>query len=423
MIELEHRGEPVDYLTLNEVLKTSGQLEKIGGPGYLSALLNEEFSSAHAGYYSKIIKEKSILRKVIGACSENIADAFGKVGDLPKFLDQTQARLFAIADNNTRGEFAPIKKILVENFKRIEKLHSNKSAVTGLSTGFIDFDTKVAGLQPGALYIIAARPAMGKTSLVMNMAAHAAIKHDKSVAIFSLEMAKEELGFRLLTSEARVDNARLKVGNLSDADWRKLTLAAGKLNNAKIFIDDSTDITITEMRSKARRMKARHGLSLVIVDYLQLMSGTGGVFESRERVISDVSRGLKGLAKELQIPVIALSQLNRGLESRTDKRPMLSDLRESGAIEQDADLVAFVYRDSVYDKQANPREAELLIAKHRAGSTGSINLTWLGEYTTFENYASEKSGAQFPPPNYKDGPAFRPFEKKGGSGQINEPPL
>jgi replicative DNA helicase len=394
VLDLESRGEPIDFVTLSARLKDMQELERIGGGSYLSGLLEEQFSAAHVGYYAKIIREKAILRRTIRACSEVVEEAYGGVQELDAFLDQAQSKIYSVAEAKDKGDFTAIKRILVDNFKKIEKLHQSNSQVTGISTGFVDFDQKTSGLQPGALYIIAARPAMGKTSLVMNMATHAGIRHNQGVAIFNLEMSKEELGLRILTSEARVDASRLKTGKLSDTDWRKLTRTAGALNNAPIFIDDSTDITLLEMKAKARRLKAKAGLSLLIVDYLQLMSGGArGAMESRERIISDVSRGLKGLAKELDIPVVALSQLNRGPDTRTDKRPMLSDLRESGAIEQDADLVAFVFREHVYDQNANPRLAELILAKHRSGSTGTVNLTWLGEYTSFENWQGEDEAA------------------------------
>lgn len=388
--DLSAKSEPVDLVTLSAQLRNKGLFDQIGGSAYLTSLFEEAFSSAHVNQYAKIIKEKAVLRKIIGASNEIVESAYTGVEDLEEFLDGVETSIFEVTNSKVRPSVFAIRQVVAENMQRIQELSEKDSVVTGLATGFADFDKMTSGLQPGQLVIIAARPAMGKTSLALNMAENAAIHSKCSVAVFSLEMAKEELGFRFLTSLAKVDASELKIGRLKDRDWKALAKAASTLSECKIFVDDTPAISVLELRARCRRVQAEHGLNLIVVDYLQLMRGTSkpgrGGGDNREREISEISRGLKALAKELRVPVVALSQLNRGLESRTDKRPMLSDLRESGAIEQDADIVAFVYRDEVYNKESEDKgKAEFIIAKHRAGGVGTIRLTWDAQFTAFSD--------------------------------------
>lgn len=428
--DLISRGEPVDLITLTTTLKNKNFYDQIGGSPYLTGLFEESYSSAHVTHYSRIVKEKSTLRRLISA-SYDIADrAFTGVENTEEFLDFAEKSIFEVTDSKLRQSFASIKTILMENMQTLQELAERKSAVTGLPTGFRDIDEKTSGLHPGQLIVIAARPAMGKTSFVLNLAERAAVRAKASIALFSLEMAKEELGLRLLSGVAKVDSSKLKTGRLQDRDWKNITKAAGVLGDCKIFIDDTPAITVLEMRSRCRRLLSDHGLNLVIVDYLQLMRGNtkgGKANDSREREISEISRGLKALAKELRCPVIALSQLNRSVESRPDKRPMLSDLRESGAIEQDADIVAFIYRDEVYNKETEDKGiAEIIMAKHRAGSVGTIRLAWIPENTAFEDLAADHyasmgsmgSGAMASDPYAGGGPGMGGGDQYGSAGPM-----
>ncbi|MEW6057191.1 MAG: replicative DNA helicase [Bdellovibrionota bacterium] len=420
--DLISRGEPVDLITLTTSLKNRNTFDHVGGSAYLTGLFEDSYSSAHITHYAKIVKEKAILRRMISTVNDLSERAYGGIEDIEEFLDLAEKSIFEVTDSKIRQSFFGIKEILLENMQAIQELAEKKTNVTGLATGFRDLDEKTSGLHPGNLVIIAGRPAMGKTSFVLNIAERAAIRTKASVAVFSLEMAKEELGVRFLTGLAKVDASRLKIGKLLDRDWKALTKAAGMLGDARIFVDDTPAITVLEMRSRCRRLSSEHGLDLVIVDYLQLMRGNskgGKGVDSREREISEISRSLKALAKELRVPVIALSQLNRSVESRPDKRPMLSDLRESGAIEQDADIVAFVYRDEVYNKETEDKGvAELIVAKHRAGSTGTIRLAWQAEYTAFEDLASDfyggGMGAGFPGP-------MNDIPQQGASAKMSSP--
>jgi replicative DNA helicase len=391
--DLVARGEPVDLITLTTTLKNRNTYDQVGGSAYLTGLFEDSYSSAHVSHYSKIVKEKAILRRLISTTNDLAERAYSGVEDMEEFLDFSEKSIFEVTDSKIRQSFAPIKNIIMENMQLLESLSEQKSAITGIPTGFRDLDEKTSGLHAGNLVIIAGRPAMGKTSFVLNIAERCSLRHQKSVAVFSLEMAKEELGMRFLSGVAKIDASRLKTGRLQDRDWKALAKAAGQLGDARIFIDDTPALTVLEMRARCRRLLADHGLNLVIVDYLQLMRGNtkgGKGMDSREREISEISRSLKALAKELHCPVIALSQLNRSVESRPDKRPMLSDLRESGAIEQDADIVAFVYRDEVYNKETEDKGiAEIIIAKHRAGSVGTVRLAWQAEHTAFEDLAPD----------------------------------
>lgn len=424
--DLVARSEPIDLVTLSATLRNKNTFDLIGGSAYLTGLFEDSYSSAHVTHYSKIVKEKAVLRRMISTTNDISEKAHDGVEDLEEFLDFAEKSIFDVTDSKLRNSFTAIKQVLLENMNMIQELAEKKANVTGLPTGFTDLDEKTSGLHPGNLIIIAGRPAMGKTSFVLNIAENSAVQAKASVALFSLEMSKEELGFRFLTSLAKVDASRLKVGKLIDRDWKNLAKAAGILGEAKIFIDDTPAISVIEMRSRCRRLVAEHGLSLIIVDYLQLMKGNNRISkggDSREREISEISRSLKALAKELRVPVIALSQLNRSVESRPDKRPMLSDLRESGAIEQDADIVAFVYRDEVYNKDSEDKGvAEIIVAKHRAGSVGTVRLAWQAEYTAFGNLASDHMRDM--DSGHGGGGTFNPegFQPKGHGGSGGPSP-
>src|SRR5512136_404619 len=396
MISLNEHREPCDLITLTTVLKRKGELEEVGGGAYLATLVDYVPTAANIAYYCRIVKEKGLTRRLISAATDIVTSGYDDHMEVAELLDNAQKVIFEISENKLRPAFFPVSAVLKDTIKNIELLYEKKEHITGVPTGFVDVDDKTAGFQRGDLIIIAGRPSMGKTAFALNIAQYASLHSDQKVpaAIFSLEMSKEQLVTRLLCSEARIDASRLRTGHLIDNDWEKLARGAGKLHEARIFIDDSPAISVLEMRAKCRRLKAEHNIGLIIVDYLQLMRG-GANPESRQQEISEISRSLKALAKELDVPVVALSQLNRGLENRTDKRPMMSDLRESGAIEQDADLIMFVYRETVYCEKCKNRDlecdenhehkAEIIIGKQRNGPTGTVNLTFLGEYTRFEN--------------------------------------
>ena len=393
ILQLYERNEPADLITLSEVLKKREEFEAVGGIEYLNSLVNSVPTAANITYYAKIVKEKSILRKLINRATEIISQGYGGSGDVDEFLDRAERSIFEISEDRIRPSFYPIKDIIKSSFKTIEKLYEKRQLITGVPTGFAKLDELTSGLQPSELIIVAGRPSMGKTAFALNIAQHAAIEGQVPAAIFSLEMAKEQLALRMLCSEAKVDAHRLRGGFLSESDWPKLTRAAGNLSEAPIFIDDTPGLTALEMRAKSRRLKKEHSLGLVIVDYLQLMRGRPDS-DTREQEISDISRSLKSLAKELNVPVIALSQLNRRVEERGDRRPQLSDLRESGAIEQDADVIIFLYRDEVYSKsEDNKGKAEIIIGKQRNGPTDKFELAFLDKYTCFENLSSFQEGA------------------------------
>jgi replicative DNA helicase len=385
MIALSEKNEPLDLITLTNELKKKKELEEIGGASYLAGLVESVPTAANIAYYAKIVKEKSILRKLISTATAIVTQSYQEGKNLEDFLDEAEQAIFRISENQVRPAFYPIKEIVKESFKVIERLYEKKELITGVPSGFKDLDRKTAGFQNADLIIVAGRPSMGKTALCLNIAQHAAINVKIPTAIFSLEMSKEQLAIRMLCSEARVDSARLRSGFLGESDWPKLTMAAGALSDAPIFIDDSAAISVLELRAKARRLKADRGLGLVIVDYLQLMRGRSGA-ERREQEISEISRSLKALAKELNIPVIAISQLSRKAEDRPGRKPQLSDLRESGAIEQDADVIIFIYRDEVYNPDSDQRgTAEVIIGKQRNGPTGKADLSFISEFTTFKD--------------------------------------
>ncbi len=389
IIELSEKNEPSDLVTLSNNLRNKNQLDALGGEAYLASLVDSVPSAANIAYYSKIVKEKSTLRRLIGAATEILNDSYNSATDIDSVLDEAEHAIFEISENKIKPSFSPIREIIKDSFRTIEQLFEKKALITGVSTGFKRIDELTSGLQKSDLIIIAGRPSMGKTALAINIAEHAAIVNNVPVAIFSLEMSKEQLAFRMLSSEGRVDSQKLRKGWLGETDWPKLTTAAGKLSEAPMFIDDTPAISVLEMKAKARRLKAEKGLGLIVLDYLQLMKGRNAS-APREQEISEISRSLKALAKELAVPIVALSQLNRQVESRTDKRPQLADLRESGAIEQDADVILFIYRDEVYNKsEDNPERgfAEVIVGKQRNGPTGMAKIVFREQYTRFENPA------------------------------------
>ena len=401
MVRLWEAGGAIEPVTLAEALRNAGDYETVGGAAYLAQLWDYVPTAANLQYHAKIVREKALLRRLIEVSTGIIQDTYANQGEVDRLLDEAEQRIFQIAQTHDRKGFVWIKELLWPAMEQIEILSQTGSAITGVPTGFQDLDEKTAGFQKGDLVIVAARPSMGKTAFTLNIAQHAAITAQRAVAVFSLEMSKESLVQRMLTSEARVDASRVRTGRLRDDDYPRLAQAAGLLNTAPIYIDDTPAISILEMRAKSRRLKAdRPDLALIIVDYLQLMQADSRT-ENRQQEVSEISRGLKALAKELDVPVVALSQLSRAVESRPDKRPMLSDLRESGAIEQDADVIMFLYRPEYYfgpvDKDGNSLEgkAELIIGKQRNGATGMVGLMFHKEYTRFESFSSrpEYAGA------------------------------
>jgi replicative DNA helicase len=387
LINLSERDEPADLITLTNELRKIDELDSIGGASYLASLIDSVPTAANIQYYARIVKEKAILRKLIQTSTEIITQSYEDRGDVEVFLDEAERAIFEISEKRVRPSFYPIREIVKESFATIEKLFKKKEAVTGVPSGFKELDRMTAGFQPSDLIIIAGRPSMGKTAFCLDVAEYAAIDNKIPVAIFSLEMSKEQLVIRMLCSQAHVEGTRLRTGYLNESDWPKLTIAAGSLSESPIYIDDTAALSVLELRAKARRLKSDHGLGMVIVDYLQLMKGRARV-ESRQQEISEISRSLKALAKELNIPVVAVSQLSRKTEERTGNRPQLSDLRESGAIEQDADLILFIYRDEVYNRsEDNPNrgKAEVIIGKQRNGPIGKIDLAFLDKFTTFKD--------------------------------------
>ncbi|MGZ3603851.1 MAG: replicative DNA helicase [Thermodesulfobacteriota bacterium] len=387
LIVLSERDEPADSITLTNELKNSGHLDSVGGASYVASLIDLIPTAANIEYYAKIVREKAILRKLIQTSTDIITQSYEDRGDVEGFLDEAERAIFDISENRVRPSFYPIKDIVKGSFKILERLYEKKELVTGVPSGFKELDRMTAGFQPSDLIIVAGRPSMGKTAFCLNLAQYAAIEKKNPVAIFSLEMSKEQLVIRMLCSEAHVEGTKLRSGFLGESDWPRLTIAAGNLSDAPIYIDDSAALSVLELRAKARRLKTeRGGLGMLIVDYLQLMKGRARV-ESRQQEISEISRSLKALAKELNIPVIAVSQLSRKTEERTGNRPQLSDLRESGAIEQDADLIIFIYRDEVYNRsEDNPNrgKAEIIIGKQRNGPIGKVELAFLDKFTTFK---------------------------------------
>jgi replicative DNA helicase len=392
MIALSERNEAIDLVTLKEELGRGGELEEVGGPAYIASLADGVPRSANVEHYARIVKEKATLRNLIHSANRILADAYQAEEDADLILDGAEKAIFEIAEDRIREGFVPLRDLVQSSFATIEKLQQHKGLVTGVPTGFADLDELTSGLQPSDLVLVAARPSMGKTSFVLNIAQHIGTQTEMTVGFFSLEMSKEQLFMRMLTSEARIDAHRFRSGYLNEKDYGRLSHALGTLAEARVFIDDTASIGVLEMRAKARRLQAEHGLHLLIIDYIQLMQGRGR-FESRQQELASISRSLKGLAKELKIPIIALSQLSRAPETRSDHRPQLSDLRESGALEQDADVVMFIFREEQYrteDGQANQEAegvAEIIIGKQRNGPVGTVKLAFIKEHTRFENLA------------------------------------
>ena len=386
MVELFNEGQPADLVTLQNRLKEKDVPPEVSSLEYVRDLVAAVPTSANVKYYAQIVKEKAVLRKLIKV-TENIENEcyLGKES-LEVILEDTEKKVFELLQNRGGGDYVPIKQVVINTLEKIELASKTKGNVTGIATGFVDLDYTMAGLQPSDLILVAARPSMGKTAFVLNIAQYVAFHSNLTAAIFSLEMSKEQLVNRMFSLESRVDAQVLRSGNLADSDWEKLIEAAGVIGASNLIIDDTPGISISELRSKCRKYKLEHDLKLVIIDYLQLMSGSGRSTDSRQQEISDISRSLKALARELNVPVIALSQLSRAVEQRPDHRPMLSDLRESGAIEQDADVVMFIYRDDYYNKDSeNKNIAEIILAKQRNGPIGTVNLVWLPQYTKFAN--------------------------------------
>lgn len=385
VVNLFDRGEAVDLITLSEELRQIGLLDQIGGIAYVAGLANAVPTSANIEHYAKIVEEKSLLRNLIRVSTRIAQLGYEGEEDVESLLDKAEQMVFELSQRKTYAGMVPLKTVLMNTFERIEYLHQNKGGITGVPSGFGNLDKLTSGFQPSDLIILAARPSMGKTSLVLNIAQYASIRKKLPVAVFSLEMSREQLVTRMLCAEAMVDQQKVRTGQLSDDDWQKLTRAAGPLSQAPLYIDDSPGITVVEMRARCRRLKSERGLSMVVIDYLQLMQG-GRKSENRQQEISEISRSMKSLARELQVPVIALSQLSRAVEQRTEKKPMMSDLRESGSLEQDADLVMFIYRDEYYKEDSDKRGiAEIIISKQRNGPVGSVELGFLKEFTKFVN--------------------------------------
>ncbi len=427
MVELFNEGKPVDLVTLQERLKEKDVPPEIASLEFVRDLVSAVPTSANVKYYAQIVADKSMLRKLIKLNDEISNTCYAGKESLETILETTEKSMFQLLQQRNTGEYVPIRQVVLNALDKIEKASKSKGTVTGIPTGFIDLDYKLSGLQPSDLILVAARPSMGKTAFVLNIAQYVAFKKDRATAIFSLEMSKEQLVNRLFSLESQVDAQALRTGNMKDSDWEKLIEGAGIIGKSKLIIDDTPGISVSELRSKCRKYKLEHGLDLIIIDYLQLMTGSVGKrSESRQQEISEISRSLKGLARELNVPVIALSQLSRAVESRPDKRPMLSDLRESGAIEQDADVVMFIYRDEYYNKDSEykkqasdlresgaieqdadvvmfiyrdeyynkdseyKKQAEIIIAKQRNGPVGTVHLAWLGEYTKFANLSRQE---------------------------------
>ena len=385
MEHLHHENKEIDVITLPEELRRMKKLDDVGGIEYILSLPNLVATAANIEYHANIVAEKALARNLITACTDLTAAAYDGEKEPEDLLDDAERKILQLSENKNRGDFSPVGAVVEETLDKITKLYENKAGLTGLPTGFRDLDRMTSGLQPSDLILVAARPSMGKTAFTLNIAQNVGVRQHKTVAFFSLEMSQEQLVQRILCQISHIDSQKLRTGQLnSDEEWTRLTDACDKLYQAPIYIDDTPGISVAEMRSKARRLKSEHGLDLIVVDYLQLMQGRNA--ESRQQEISEISRSLKALARELKVPLIALSQLSRSVESRQDKRPMLSDLRESGALEQDADIVSFLYREDYYDKETeNQHITEVILAKHRNGPVGSIKLYFKGEYTLFLN--------------------------------------
>ena len=386
IVNLYNRGEPIDIITVKSELTAIQKFEAVGGIEYLATLPDKVPLVANSGKYIKIVEEKALLRKLIKATDEIQTLSYEQSEETDNIMEHAEKKIFDIMQGKSQKGYSTLKEVLVESFAEIEKLYNQKEPITGIPTGFSDLDNKTAGLHNSDLILVAARPAMGKSAFALNIATNAAINANVPVVIFNLEMSKSQLVNRMICSEAMVDSNKIRTGKMDEEDWVKLATALGPLSEAPVYIDDTPGISITEIRAKCRKLKLEKNIGLIVIDYLQLIQGSGKRNASREQEISEISRSLKILAKELDVPVIALSQLSRAAEQRQDHKPMLSDLRESGAIEQDADIVMFLYRDDYYNPDSEKKNiAEVILAKHRAGSTGSIDLLWMGNYTKFAN--------------------------------------
>ncbi|MGJ7920625.1 replicative DNA helicase [Neobacillus sp. LXY-4] len=398
MLKLNDQGKAVDLITVTEDLAAAKLLEDTGGVSYLSELAASVPTAANIEYYAKIVEEKSLLRRLIRTATDIAQDGYNREDEVNTLLSEAEKNILAVAQRKNAGAFHNIKDVLVRTYDNIELLNNRKGDITGIATGFAELDRMTAGFQRNDLIIVAARPSVGKTAFALNIAQNVATKTGENVAIFSLEMGAEQLVMRMLCAEGNINAQNLRTGSLTDEDWGKLTMAMGSLSNAGIFIDDTPGVRIGDIRSKCRRLKQEHGLGMILIDYLQLIQGNGRPGENRQQEVSEISRSLKALARELQVPVIALSQLSRGVEQRQDKRPMMSDIRESGSIEQDADIVAFLYRDDYYDKETeNKNIIEIIIAKQRNGPVGTVQLAFVKEYNKFVNLETRYGESSMPP--------------------------
>lgn len=398
MLNLSDHGKAIDVVTVTEELSAKKELEDVGGLSYLTEIANAVPTAANVAHYAHIVEEKSLLRRLIRVATSIVEDGFTREDEVQALLAEAEKKMMEVSSRKNAGDFIHIKDVLVKTYDNIELLHTRKGDVTGIPTGFRDLDKITAGFQRNDLIIVAARPSVGKTAFALNVAQNVATKTDENVAIFSLEMGAEQLVMRMLCAEGNIDAQIMRTGALQNEDWRKLTMAMGSLSNAGIFIDDTPGIRVNDIRAKCRRLKQEYGLGMIMIDYLQLIQGPGKSGENRQQEVSDTSRSLKGLARELEVPVIALSQLSRGVEQRQDKRPMMSDLRESGSIEQDADIVSFLYREDYYDKETEDQNMiEIIIAKQRNGPTGTVKLAFVKEYNKFVtiDWSQHESGGDF----------------------------
>ncbi|MCM3603076.1 replicative DNA helicase [Robertmurraya korlensis] len=398
MLQLSDKGKAVDLITVTEELSAAKLLEDTGGVSYLSELAGSVPTAANIEYYAKIVEEKSLLRRLIRTATTIATDGYTREDEVEVLLGEAEKSILEVAGRKNAGAFHNIKDVLVRTYDNIEVMNNRAGEVTGLATGFSELDRMTAGFQRNDLIIVGARPSVGKTAFALNIAQNVAAKTGENIAIFSLEMGAEQLVMRLLCAEGNIDAQRLRTGSLTDEDWGKLTMAMGSLSNAGIFIDDTPGVRITDIRSKCRRLQQEHGLGMILIDYLQLILGSGRAGENRQQEVSEISRSLKALARELKVPVIALSQLSRGVEQRQDKRPMMSDIRESGSIEQDADVIAFLYRDDYYDRESESKNIiEIIIAKQRNGPTGTVSLAFVKEYNKFVNLERRFDDSGVPP--------------------------
>ncbi len=399
MLDLYEKGEPIDLVTVTTLLNNRGLIEQVGGVTYITNIAGSVPTAANIDYYSKIVEEKSILRNLIKTATNIVTSTFTKEDEVEKLLDEAERSILEVSNRKNATDFKQIRDVLEQVYENIEQLHHQKGDVTGVATGFRDLDRITSGFQKNDFIIIAARPSVGKTAFALNIAQNVAIKTGENVALFSLEMGAEQLVQRMLCAEGNIDSQRLRTGQLEEDDWEKLTMAMGSLSHAGIYIDDSATVRVSDIRSKCRRLKQEEGLGMIIIDYLQLIQGSGRARENRQQEVSEISRSLKALARELEVPLIALSQLSRGVESRQDKRPMMSDLRESGSIEQDADIVGFLYRDDYYNSESEEENIiEIIISKQRNGPTGIVQLAFAKEYNKFVDLDHRYDGSEIPPP-------------------------